>query len=226
MGKTARRTSMLLAACALAAPAAASASEPEPSTGGTAAPVGEPALIATPDVLRGSVARFRGSFPARAAGSTVTIERFDPSTATWVALASALVASDGSYVATWRADVTGRIRARAQLDRSGATGLTAAAPNEASLTVYQPAIASWYGPGLYGRTTACGVKLSRRLLGVAHRKLPCGTQVALTYGGRSITVPVVDRGPFSRGRRWDLTAATARALGLTVTDRVGAVRVG
>jgi rare lipoprotein A (peptidoglycan hydrolase) len=70
------------------------------------------------------------------------------------------------------------------------------------------------------------VKLSRRLLGVAHRRLPCGTPVALTYGGRAITVPVVDRGPFRRGRRWDLTAATARALGFTVTDRIGAVRVG
>jgi len=226
MGTTARRIVMLLAACALAAPAAASAADPEPSTGGTAAPIGEPALIATPNVLEGSLARFRGTFPARAAGRTVPIERFDASAGAWIAVASALVASDGSYVATWRADVTGRIRTRAQLDRGGGAVLAAAVPNEAYLTVYRPAIASWYGPGVYGRTTACGVKLSRRLLGVAHRRLPCGTPVALTYGGRAITVPVVDRGPFRRGRRWDLTAATARALGFTVTDRIGAVRVG
>ena len=50
--------------------------------------------------------------------------------------------------------------------------------------------------------------------------------VALTYEGRTITVPVVDRGPFKRGRRWDLTVGAAKALGFTFTDRIGAVRVG
>ena len=94
------------------------------------------------------------------------------------------------------------------------------------MTVYRPAVASWYGPGFYGRTTACGQRMTRSLLGVAHKKLPCGTEVALTYRGRSITVPVVDRGPFRPGRRWDLTSATAEALGFTFTDRIGAVRVG
>ena len=67
--------------------------------------------------------------------------------------------------------------------------------------------------------------MTRKLLGVAHRTLPCGTQVALTYKGNAITVPVVDRGPFKRGRRWDLTAAAAKALGFTYTDRLGAVPV-
>ena len=94
------------------------------------------------------------------------------------------------------------------------------------MTVYRAGIATWYGPGFYGRTTACGVRMTRRLLGVAHRALPCGTPVALTYKGKAITVPVVDRGPFKRGRRWDLTAAAATAIGLTHTDRVGALRVG
>jgi rare lipoprotein A (peptidoglycan hydrolase) len=68
--------------------------------------------------------------------------------------------------------------------------------------------------------------MTKRLLGVAHRTLPCGTQVELAYGGATITVPVVDRGPFKKGRRWDLTAATAEALGFTFTDTIGAVRVG
>ena len=94
------------------------------------------------------------------------------------------------------------------------------------MTVYREATASWYGPGLFGRETACGQRLTRSLLGVAHRKLPCGAQVALSYRGKSITVPVVDRGPFRPGRRWDLTAATAQALGFSFTDRIGAVRVG
>ena len=64
------------------------------------------------------------------------------------------------------------------------------------MTVYRAAVASWYGPGFYGRKTACGQRMTRKLLGVAHKRLPCGTEVALSYGGRSITVPVVDRGPF------------------------------
>ena len=36
---------------------------------------------------------------------------------------------------------------------------------------------SWYGPGLYGNGTACGQKLTKGLVGVAHRTLPCGTKV-------------------------------------------------
>jgi rare lipoprotein A len=86
-------------------------------------------------------------------------------------------------------------------------------------------VASWYGPGFYGRKTACGLRMSRKLLGVAHKKLPCGTPVAIAYGGKSITVPVVDRGPFIKGRKWDLTAAAAKAIGFAYTDRLGAVRV-
>jgi rare lipoprotein A len=56
--------------------------------------------------------------------------------------------------------------------------------------------------------------------------LPCGTKVALLYKGRTITVPVVDRGPFAHGASYDLTAATAQALGLTQTAHIGAVRAG
>src|SRR5206468_12183409 len=37
--------------------------------------------------------------------------------------------------------------------------------------------ATWYGPGLYGRRTACGERLGPGTLGVAHRSLPCGTPV-------------------------------------------------
>ena len=96
---------------------------------------------------------------------------------------------------------------------------------ELAITVRRPAVATWYGPGFYGRRTACGLRMSRTLLGVAHKRLPCGTPVAVLYKGRRITVPVVDRGPFRPGTTWDLTAATAQALGFQYTDRVGAVRV-
>src|SRR3989449_1145114 len=74
-------------------------------------------------------------------------------------------------------------------------------------------LASYYGPGLYGNRTACGQTLTTTLQGVAHRTLPCGSAVRLSYAGRSVTVPVVDRGPNVAGREFDLTYATKIALG-------------
>src|SRR4051794_12296498 len=85
---------------------------------------------------------------------------------------------------------------------------------------YRPAKASWYGPGLYGNRMACGSTLRHRTLGVAHKRLPCGTKVALRYHGHTVVVPVVDRGPYSRGVDYDLTEATARKLGMAHTSRV------
>ncbi len=64
----------------------------------------------------------------------------------------------------------------------------------------------------YGLGLACGGVLGRDQLGVAHKTAPCGTLITLTYGGRSLTVPVIDRGPYVAGREWDLTGATADAL--------------
>jgi rare lipoprotein A (peptidoglycan hydrolase) len=65
----------------------------------------------------------------------------------------------------------------------------------------------------YGLGLACGGLLGRDQLGVAHKTAPCGTLITFTYGGRSLTVPVIDRGPYIAGREWDLTGATAEALG-------------
>ena len=64
---------------------------------------------------------------------------------------------------------------------------------------------SWYGPGLYGNGTACGQKLTKELVGVAHRTLPCGTMVTFRYNGKTVSAPVIDRGPFVAGRTWDLS---------------------
>jgi hypothetical protein len=74
---------------------------------------------------------------------------------------------------------------------------------------------SWYGPTFYGKRTACGVAMTRTLLGVAHRSLPCGTLVTFRNpaNGRSLTLPVVDRGPYTYGRQWDLTGGACLALG-------------
>jgi rare lipoprotein A (peptidoglycan hydrolase) len=64
----------------------------------------------------------------------------------------------------------------------------------------------------YGLGLACGGVLGRDQLGVAHKTAPCGTMIAFTYGGRTLTVPVIDRGPYIAGREWDLTGAAAEVL--------------
>jgi rare lipoprotein A len=56
--------------------------------------------------------------------------------------------------------------------------------------------------------------LTKTLLGVANRTLPCGTLVSFKnlVNGKTITVAVVDRGPYVSGRQWDLTYAPCLAI--------------
>jgi rare lipoprotein A len=80
--------------------------------------------------------------------------------------------------------------------------------------------ASYYGPGLWGNRTACGKVLRRGMRGVAHRTLPCGTDVAVYANGRIAIFPVIDRGPYTKGVALDLTKAAANRLRLTTTQSV------
>ena len=91
-----------------------------------------------------------------------------------------------------------------------------------TVTVYRPSVATLYGPGFWGRHTACGVRLRRNTIGLVNKTLPCGTPVALYYQGRTLIVPVIDRGPFAHRADWDLTMATGRALGMTGTAPLAA----
>jgi rare lipoprotein A len=112
----------------------------------------------------------------------------------------------------------------AQAATGGASTAYGGATPEGQDLVFSPfrsAGASWYGPGLYGSKTACGQTLRATTVGVAHRSLPCGTMVKFVYHGQAVVAPVIDRGPFVKGRAWDLTAAASEALGL---DGVGLVR--
>jgi hypothetical protein len=78
------------------------------------------------------------------------------------------------------------------------------------LNSYRLAGASWYGGG---GSLACGGELTSSTMGVANKTLPCGTRVTLRYGGHTVRVRVIDRGPYVAGRDFDLTEATKRALG-------------
>lgn len=88
-----------------------------------------------------------------------------------------------------------------------------------SFSSWRFAGATWYGPGLYGRHTACGQTLRPGTLGVAHRSLPCGTAVKFFFHGHQIVTRVIDRGPYSKGNSWDLTSAAADALGFSSTGQ-------
>jgi peptidoglycan lytic transglycosylase len=167
--------------------------------------------------------RISGNAPRSDAGRTVEIERWGAKTHwTWRPTAQAPVASDGSFTAVWRTNHIGRFAVRAVISRPGAASASAGLPS-VNVTVYLPAVATLYGPGLYGRRTACGVLLRRTTVGVAHRWLPCGTPVAIYYEGRTLVVPVIDRGPYANGANWDLTVAAGKALEMQGTAGIGAV---
>jgi hypothetical protein len=170
-------------------------------------------------MLRG---RVRVSGTAAPGAGTVTIERSDE-LAGWVPIASAAVATNGRFSAIWKPDHVGPVSLRAVTGvvTAGTANDDVSAP-QLGVTVYRPGIASWYGPTSHDETTACGIPLLPSTLGVAHRTLPCGTPVAFYYKGRTVVVPVIDRGPFVKGRSWDLTKATHTALG----GDDGLIRVG
>ena len=119
--------------------------------------------------------------------------------------------ANGTFSLRWSPDRIGNyaVRAFAVHDRR----TRGAASRARRLTSYRQAGASYYGPGLYGNGVACGGTLMPGTMGVANKTLPCGTKVKLRYHGRSVTVPVIDRGPYVAGRDYDLTEAVKVRLG-------------
>ena len=76
-------------------------------------------------------------------------------------------------------------------------------------------IASYYGYSLAGHKTASGEPFDPEGYTAAHRTLPLGTRLLVSYGGESVRVTVNDRGPYVAGRDLDLSLAAAREVGLT-----------
>jgi len=125
---------------------------------------------------------------------------------------------DGRFALDVRTPGTGtyRVRDDAKANRDAAGSKDAGG----SITAYRYAQASWYGPGLYGNRTACGQTLTPSTRGVAHKTFPCGTKLTLRYGGRSVNVEVIDRGPYVGDREFDLTSATRDDLGFGSTGQI------
>ena len=91
----------------------------------------------------------------------------------------------------------------------GASGTPRSVPSSPLNT----ALASSYGPGLYGNRMACGGWLWPQTRAVAHRWLPCGTRLRVCYDRSCVHASVRDRGPYISGRTLDLSEALVRALG-------------
>jgi len=77
-------------------------------------------------------------------------------------------------------------------------------------------VASYYGKRFHGRLTANGERFNMNAMTAAHKTLPFGTKVRVTYprNGRSVVVRINDRGPFIRGRHIDLSRKAAQKLGM------------
>ena len=161
------------------------------------------------DIKAGSVALLSGRIVPAVAGVRVAlqVER----RGSWRTLDRARTRAGGAYTLRDRARQT--VSAPARVVVVAHSGLATAYEPAGRLNVYRYAQASWYGPGFFGRQTGCGGRLGYSQFGVAHKTLPCGTRVTIRHNGRSVRVPVIDRGPYVGNREFDLTAVTARRLG-------------
>ena len=84
-------------------------------------------------------------------------------------------------------------------------------PHDAGRTM----VATYYGYELEGSLTTSGQPFDPEGYTAAHRRLPLGTRLRVSYGGESVRVTVNDRGPYVAGFDLDLSLAAAREIGLT-----------
>jgi rare lipoprotein A len=181
--------------------------------GGQAARVSLKLRRAQLNVLAGRTGSIAGALQPSLPGRMVVLQTLTPHG--WRAIARARTGAGGRF----RVRFVGR-RPGSQVVRlrfAGDLFAPAASRVLGRLNVYRLAEASWYGGG---GGLACGGELTSATMGVANKTLPCGTRVTLRYGGRTVSVRVIDRGPYVAGREFDLTEATKRALGFAGTGEV------
>jgi rare lipoprotein A (peptidoglycan hydrolase) len=172
-------------------------------------------------VLAGRKVLVRGTLRPGGAGRAVSLQ-ISRTGGGWTTVDHDRTDGRGRYRLVWRATKTGTRRVRVHF--GGTRELTSARHLAGQARIYRRAVASWYGPGFYGQHLACGGTLQAGTLGVANKTLPCGTKVTLHYRGRTVRVPVIDRGPYVGGREFDLTAATKARLGFGSTGVVMSTR--
>jgi rare lipoprotein A len=96
----------------------------------------------------------------------------------------------------------------------------------------QIGISSYYGKEFHKKRTASGQIFDMHKISAAHKTLPLGTRIRVTNlkNGRSLTMTIIDRGPFVKGRILDVSYKAARKLGFvnegTTKVRVDVLRLG
>ncbi|MBF6621761.1 MAG: hypothetical protein ITG02_16230 [Patulibacter sp.] len=171
--------------------------------------------------------RVTGRFHEALVGRAVRLQRKTPA-GRWVTAATAHVRKDGTFAVSWRTRAARNHELRLVLLAvrgsahttvpAGSTAANASVP--VRVAVLGRTRASWFGPGFYGGKTACGLVLRKRTEGVAHRTLPCGSQVEIRHEGTSVVVPVIDRGPFANKADFDLTKNVADEIGLDGVEAI------
>ncbi|KPP96154.1 MAG: lytic transglycosylase RlpA [Bacteroidetes bacterium HLUCCA01] len=108
--------------------------------------------------------------------------------------------------------MTAFIATRLSLVLFGLMLLTGCAASRGS--VIDSGMASWYGPGFHGKTTANGETYDQNAMTAAHRTLPFNTVVRVinVENGKAVTVRINDRGPYVDNRVIDLSYAAAREI--------------
>jgi hypothetical protein len=176
----------------------------------------------TLNVLDGHLATVTGTLragraPGGVAGRVVALQALNGRA--WSTLAVARTGGTGVFRLRVLPRRIGSERVRVHF--AGEQDLLASGRMLGRLNVYRAVQASWYGGG---GGLACGGSLTSSTMGVASRTLPCGTIVTLKLGWRTVSVPVIDRGPYVEGREFDLTEATKQALGFGSTGEVWSTR--
>lgn len=168
------------------------------------------------DITAGGSIVVRGAVSPHTSGQAVALQAYRKSG--WRTIEEDTTGAKGRYVLRWRPKGVGSTKMR--LAFAGTATHTSASRRIGYANVYRSAMASWYGPGLYGNKLGCGGRLSPGTVGVAHKRLPCGSRVVLRYKGRTVRARVIDRGPYVGGREFDLTAATKSKLRFGSTGRI------
>ena len=214
----------LLIAALNAASATANGAVAAPSTAtGTTAPVASKARTRTvlgvlsqrTHVRAGRTARIAGRVRPAASGRLVVLQR--RAHRRWLTIDRTRTRAHGRFTLRYR--TRDALSAALRVRVAGGHGVTGLTRSVGRLEAFRPALASWYGEG---QALACGGHMTPGMMGVANKSLPCGTKVTIRYRGRQVRVAVVDRGPYSGAREFDLGPGVRSALHF---DGVGTVQV-
>ena len=93
------------------------------------------------------------------------------------------------------------------------------APRVVGTGDWSTAVASHYGRNFRGRT-ADGSRIGPDSMIVAHKTLPFDTMVEFSFRGKTAVARVADRGPYTKGRSFDLGPGVIRILGFNGVHKV------